>query len=175
MKRALMAAVLSCCALSARAEDSDFSAHLHAKFQVKACTVCHDFFEKKLGGLSYGSHKDRTADMCVDCHAREVTGFKDEDDWFAMPGLYTSGMNARQTCEAVKTAIHAKFKNAGMTARQLKKHLLEDPRVLWSIEGALPNSGMLPEDKKEKDLVKGGMPEWKAQVGAWIDGGMKCK
>lgn len=170
----LLAAALAAGAVQARADDSLFSTHLHAKFQVKACTVCHDFFEKKLGGLSYTSHQGRGADTCVGCHSRDVTGFKDADDWFAMPGLYTSRMNARQSCEAVMTAVHAKFKNPEMTARQLRKHLFEDPRVLWGIEGALPTSGALPEDKKQADLVKGGMTQWKSQVNAWIDGGMKC-
>ena len=175
MKRGLLAVVLMSWGLPALADDSDFSAHLHAKFQVKACTVCHDFFEKKLGGLSYKSHKGRTPDMCVGCHAQDVTGFKEEDDWFAMPGLYTSRMNARQTCDAVMSALRAKFKNPTMVARQLKKHLFEDPRVLWGIEGALPNSGMLPEGNRQKDLVKGGLQEWEKQVSAWIEGGMKCK
>ena len=175
MKRGILAVVLLSWALPALAGESDFSARLHAKFQVKGCTLCHDFFEKKLGGLSYKSHKDRTADMCVGCHSQDVTSFKDEDDWFAMPGLYTSGMNARQTCEAVMAALHAKFKNPTLVARQLRKHLFEDPRVLWGIEGGLPNSGMLPEGKKQADLVKGGIPLWKEQVNAWIEGGMKCK
>ena len=175
MKRGLLAVILLSWGLPALADDSNFSAHLHAKFQVKGCTVCHDFFEKKLGGLSYKSHKGRTPDMCVGCHSTEVTGFKEEDDWFAMPGLYTSRMNARQTCEAVMTALHAKFKNPTMVARQLRKHLFEDPRVLWGIEAALPNSGMLPEGKMQTDLVKGGLQEWKLQVNAWIEGGMKCK
>ncbi|MEO6486480.1 MAG: hypothetical protein ABIO78_00910 [Thermoanaerobaculia bacterium] len=94
MKRGLFAVVLMSWGLTALAGDSDFSAHLQAKFQVKACTVCHDF---------------------------------------------------------------------------------EDPRVLWGIEGALPNSGMLPEDKRQTDLVKGGLQEWEKQVNAWIEGGMKCK
>jgi len=43
------------------------------------------------------------------------------------------------------------------------------------IEGATPNSGMLPGGKKEKDLVKEGLPKWKEQVRAWIQGGMKCQ
>ncbi len=175
MKRSVLAVVLLFWGLPVVAEDSDFSVHLHEKFQVKGCTVCHDFFEKKLGGLSYRSHKGRTADMCVDCHTQEVSGFKEEDEWFAMPGLYTSGMNARQACEAVMTAVHARFKNPEMVARQLKKHLLEDPRVLWAIEGAVPNSGRLPEGRQETDLVKGGLRKWKEEVGAWISGGMKCK
>ena len=175
MKRGLLAVVLMSWGLPALAGDSNFSAHLQAKFQVKACTVCHDFFEKKLGGLSFKSHKGRTPDMCVGCHTQDVTGFKEEDEWFAMPGLYLSRMNSRQTCQAVMSALHAKFKNPTMVARQLKKHLFEDPRMLWGIEGALPNSGMLPEDKRQTDLVKGGLQEWEKQVNAWIEGGMKCK
>jgi hypothetical protein len=84
-------------------------------------------------------------------------------------------MDSQQTCEAVKTALHAKFKNKTMVARQLELHLFEDPRVLWGIEGATPNSGMLPGGKKEKDLVKEGMVKWKDQVKEWIQGGMKCQ
>lgn len=170
-----MTVVLICGGLPALADDSDFSTHLHAKFQVKACTTCHDFFEKNLDGLSYKSHKGRAPSACVACHTRKVTSFKDADDWFAMPGLYLSRMSARQTCEAVMDAVHAKFKNPTMVARQLRKHLLEDPRVLWGIEGALPTSGVLPQGKKQADLVKGGLQEWEKQVNAWIDGGMKCE
>jgi Domain of unknown function (DUF4431) len=56
-----------------------------------------------------------------------------------------------------------------------KIHLFEDARVLWGIEGATPNSGMLPGGKKENDLVKDGFAKWKDQVRAWIQGGMKCE
>jgi predicted CXXCH cytochrome family protein len=161
--------------MSAYADDSNFSAHLHAKFQVKACTTCHDFFDKERGGLLFKSHEGRTPDMCVYCHTKEVTGFKHPDEWFAQPGLYLSRMDAQQTCEAIKTALHAKFKSNELIARQIEHHLFEDPRVLWGIEGATPNSGMLPSDKKEKDLVKEGFTKWKDQVRAWIQGGMKCQ
>jgi hypothetical protein len=157
------------------ADDTNFSDHLHAKFQVKACTTCHDFFDKDRGGLSFKSHEGRTPDMCVYCHTKEVTGFKHPEDWFAQPDLYTSGMDPRQTCEAIKKALHAKFKSNTLITRQLELHLFEDPRVLWGIEDATPQSGMLPTGKKEKDLVKEGMAKWKEQVGSWIQGGMKCQ
>ncbi|OIP61525.1 MAG: hypothetical protein COV68_02960 [Nitrospirae bacterium CG11_big_fil_rev_8_21_14_0_20_41_14] len=104
-----------------------------------------------------------------------VTGFKQPDEWFAQPGLYTSGMDSQQTCETIKTALHAKFKNKELIARQLERHLFEDPRVLWGIEDATPNSGMLPSNKKEKDLVKEGLTKWKDQVRSWIQGGMECQ
>ena len=90
-----------------------------------------------------------------------------------MPGLYLSGMNPRQTCKAVMVALHRSSKTRRWW-RGSKKHLFEDP-ALWSIEGVLPTSGMLPEGKKQTDLVKGGFPEWEKQVNAWIEGGMKCK
>lgn len=157
------------------ADDGNFSTHLHAKFQVKACTVCHDFFERERRGLSFNSHKGRTPEMCMYCHTKGVTGFDHPDDWFAQPGLYLSGMDAEQTCETIKTAMHAKFKNSKMVARQIETHLFQDPRVLWGIEGATPNSGKLPANKKQKDLVKGGLAEWKAQVRTWIQGGLKCQ
>ncbi len=57
----------------------------------------------------------------------------------------------------------------------MENHLFNDPRVLWAIEGAIPNSGKLPFNKQEADMVKGGMKEWKFQVMAWINGGMKCE
>jgi hypothetical protein len=167
--------VLVLWSVAALADDSDFSAHLSVKFQTRGCTTCHDFFEKGRGGIAFGSHKGRTPDMCVLCHTQQITGFRHADDWFAQPGLYTSGMDARQTCEAVKTALHASFKNREMVARQLELHLFEDPRVLWGIDGATPKSGMLPGGAKEKDLVKEGLPKWKEQVKAWIQGGMKCQ
>ncbi len=164
MKSTLLALLLSTWSSAAWADGADFSARLFPKFQVKACTTCHDFFEKKRGGLSFKSHEDRTPDTCVLCHSKEVTGFKHADDWFARPGLYTSGMNSKQTCEAIKKVLHAEFKSETLVARDIEKHLFEDARVLWAIEGATPNSGLLPEDKKEPDLVK-----------AWIKGGMKCR
>lgn len=157
------------------AADGDFSRHLFKKFQVKACTTCHDFHEKKRGGLAFKSHKDRTPDMCAACHSKDVTGFRHEEEWFARPGLYTSGMTAKQTCEAVKTALHAKFKSPELLKRDVEKHLFEDSRVLWAIEGATPQSGNLPEEKREADLVKGGLGEWKAHVSAWIGAGMPCR
>jgi len=157
------------------ADDALFSTNLFAKFQVKGCTVCHDFHSQERGGLAFASHKGRSAESCVACHRREVTGYEYAEDWFAQPGLYESGMDARQTCEATKTALHARFKSQTLLARQLQKHLFEDPRVLWGIEGATPASGKLPGNKVESDLVKGGMKRWKAEVTAWIDGGMKCE
>jgi hypothetical protein len=175
MKIGILAVVLLTWSISASADDADFSKNLFSKFQTRGCTTCHDFFEKDRGGIVFKSHKGRGPDMCVMCHAQEVTGFKNADDWFAQPGLYLSGMDAQQTCEATKTALHTKFKNSGMVARQMEHHLFEDPRVLWGIEGATPRSGMLPGGGKEKDLVKEGLPKWKSQVRAWIEGGMKCQ
>jgi hypothetical protein len=84
-------------------------------------------------------------------------------------------MDAKQTCETTMNALHAKFKSKTLLKKQMEKHLFEDPRVLWGIEGATPKSGSLPSGKKEADLVKGGMNLWKEQVKAWIDGGMKCQ
>jgi hypothetical protein len=161
--------------ISALAGDSDFSTHLYSKFQTRGCTTCHDFFEKERGGIAFKSHEGRSPDMCMYCHTSEVTGFKHADEWFAQPGLYTSGMDSQQTCEATKTALHAKFKSKGLVARQMELHLFEDPRVLWGIEGATANSGMLPGGEREKSLVKEGLAKWKDQVKAWIQGGMKCQ
>jgi hypothetical protein len=175
MKTSIFVAVLLAWSISALADDSTFSSHLFANFQTKGCTTCHDFYEKERGGLSFNSHNGRTPGMCVYCHTKEVTGFIYSDEWFARPGLYTSGMDAQQTCEATKAALQAAFKNKEMLARQLELHLFEDPRVLWGIEGATPKSGMLPGGAKEKDLVKEGLPKWKDHVRAWIQGGMKCQ
>jgi hypothetical protein len=174
MKYAILVVLLLAWSITAVADDSKFSTHLHAKFQSTACTNCHDFFVKKLGGLSFKSHKGRTSDICVFCHSQSVTGFKHPDEWFAMPGLYTSGMGPKQTCEAIKKALHAEFKNDKLMARQIENHVFEDPRVLWAIEKATPNSGKLPGDQKAKGLVTGGFDKWKTQVRAWIAGGMKC-
>ncbi len=152
-----------------------FSTRLYPKFQAKACTQCHDFFLQKLNGLSFNSHIERTAEKCVECHKQEVTGFATADEWFAQPGLYTSDMNAQQTCETIMNGMQAQFKHKDKLARDLAKHLFESPRVLWGIAGATPNSGRLPEKKMELGLVQGGMEEWKAEVNAWIQGGMKCQ
>lgn len=175
MKITIIVAALLAISIPASAEESSFSTQLYPKFQVRGCTNCHDYFEKERGGLVFTSHKGRSPDLCIYCHTGAVTGFKHADEWFAQPGLYTSGMDAQQTCEAVKTALHTKFKNRGMAARQMEQHLFEDPRVLWGIEGATPKSGQLPGDGKENDLVKGGLAKWKEQVRGWIDGGMKCQ
>ena len=160
----------------ANADDTMFSTHLYAKFKVKACTTCHDFFEEDKDGLYFTSHaKRRDVNRCKTCHNQKVTGFEHVGDWFAMPGLYLSGMDAKETCEQIKKAFHAEFKSVDLLASQMEHHLFKDPRVLWGIEGATPNSGKLPFKKQETDLVKGGMEEWKTQVTAWIDGGMKCE
>jgi hypothetical protein len=175
MKISVFVVVLLAWSIPALADDSNFSTNLYSKLQTKGCTICHDFFEEERGGVAFKSHKGRSSDMCVYCHTKDVTGFKYADEWFAQPGLYTSGMDSQQTCEAIKTALHAKFKNKGMVARQMELHLFEDPRVLWGIEGATTKSGMLPGGEKEKDLVKEGLTKWKDQVSAWIQGGMKCQ
>lgn len=175
LKHAFTAALALHCG-AALADDSKFSTHLHAKFQAKACTICHDFNEKEKKGLFYNTHVSRRdPNRCATCHSSEVTGFEHAHDWFAMPGLYTSGMDARETCEKTKKAFHAEFKSGDLLAMQMKNHLFSDPRILWAIEGATPNSGKLPFGKKAADLVKGGLDEWKAQVTAWIRGGMKCE
>ncbi len=175
MKIILCVIALFVLSIPALAEDITFSTHLFPKFQVRACTACHDYFEKDRSGLGFKSHKGRSPDMCIYCHTEGVTGFKHADEWFAQPGLYTSGMNPQQTCEAIKKALHTTFKNKQMVARQMELHLFEDPRVLWGIEGATPKSGHLPSDGRENDLVKEGLATWKEQVKAWIDGGMKCQ
>lgn len=157
------------------ADDTLFSTHLFAKFQVKSCTLCHDFHSQSRAGLVFASHKGRSPESCAACHRQGVTGFEHPEDWFARPGLYLSGMDAKQTCETTKAALNGKFKSQILLARDMKRHLLEDPRVLWGIEGALADSGQLPSGKVEHDLVKGGMERWTAEVTAWIDGGMKCE
>jgi predicted CXXCH cytochrome family protein len=175
MKKSMFTVLLIAWSITAMADDSDFSAHLYAKFKTRGCTRCHDFHDKTRGGLVYNTHKGRGPEMCTYCHTREVTGYEHPDEWFAQPGLYLSGMDAKQTCETMMAALHAGFKSRELLARQIEKHLFEDPRVLWGIEGATSRSGMLPGGKKEEDLVKGGMALWKEQVTAWIQGGMKCK
>lgn len=168
-------AVLLALARPASCADDAFGAKLHAKFQVKACTACHDFHDEPRAGLALKGHKGRSPVTCAKCHSAKVTGFVHEDDWFARPGLYMSGMTAKEACELIKEGLNAKFKSPALLARELEKHLLEDPRVLWSIDGATPNSGMLPGGKKDDELVKGGLQEWTEQVRAWIAGGMKCE
>ncbi|MGK5086588.1 hypothetical protein WDW86_03450 [Bdellovibrionota bacterium FG-2] len=156
-------------------DGSLFSTYLFPKFQAKGCIGCHDFYEKRLGGLSFTTHIDRTAEKCVECHKQEVTGFATADEWFTRPGLYTSDMNAQQTCETVLAGMHASFKHKDKLARDLTQHLLGSPRVLWGIADATPNSGRLPEGKVENDLVTGGLEQWKEEVDAWVQGGMKCR
>lgn len=174
MNRLLLIALTLLIATPSFADDTRFSTHLFAKFQKQACTKCHDFFEKARNGLSFTDHSGRSVEMCIVCHSQSVTGFKHPEEWFAQPGLYTSGMDSRTTCETVKTALHASFKNSRLVKHQMEKHLLEDPRVLWGIEGATPRSGTLPSGKREQDLVPGGMELWEKQVKAWINGGMRC-
>jgi len=158
------------------ADDTMFSAKLYPKFQAKSCTNCHDFHDQARNGLFYGTHATRRdVNRCVICHTQTVTGFERNFDWFAQPGLYTSNMDAKATCEKTKEVLHAEFKSSALLAKQLETHLFTDPRVLWGIEGATPTSGNLPFNKKQVDLVKGGLAEWKAQVTAWINGGMKCE
>ncbi len=174
MKRCLMLFTLLPWGVMALADDTKFSTHLHAKFQAKACTSCHDYFVEKLKGLDFGSHKGRKPDSCVLCHRQAVTGFEHPEEWFARPGLYTSGMSAKETCETMKAAIQAEFKSKALIAREMEEHLLKDPRVLWGIEGATANSGLLPGGQRDEGLVKGGFQSWKEQVRAWIKAGMSC-
>ncbi len=162
--------------LSARAGDHVFSRRLYPKFQTRACTVCHDFYERTRNGLAFSSHRKRLdPNRCPKCHNAGVTGFKHPEEWFAMPGLYTSGMSPRQTCKKIKEALHARFKSDRLIAAQVERHLFTDPRVLWGIEGATEKSGRLPFKKREKDLVKGGLDEWGKEVRMWTAGGLECE
>ncbi|MFH1044927.1 MAG: cytochrome c3 family protein [Pseudomonadota bacterium] len=171
----IVALVLAAWVAEARADEALFGTTLWPKFQAKACTTCHDFFEKERNGQLFGTHQARTPAMCMLCHTTEVNGFEHPDEWFARPGLYLSGMDAVQTCEAVKKALNAESKSESLLARQMQIHLFTDPRVLWGIAGATPKSGQRPDGSAETDLVKGGMDEWRKQVLAWIAGGMKCE
>lgn len=176
MKAPLPLLVLALSAFSAQADDTKFSTHLHAKFMAPSCTKCHDFFEKDKKGFAFNTHFSRKdPNACTNCHSAEVTGFEHPEEWFAQSGLYTSGMDAVQTCEKTKEALHGKFKSNKLMARQFENHLFNDPRVLWGIEGATPKSGNLPGGKKEEGMIKGGLDEWKAHVKAWVAGGMKCE
>lgn len=167
---------LSLASGNAQADDALFSANLYTKFQAKACTNCHDFYDQEKDGRSFNTHAKRLdVNRCATCHTTAVNGFAHVEEWFAVPGLYTSGMDAKTTCEKIKEVLHFEFKSDTLRAAQMKKHLLTDPRVLWGIEGATPQSGNLPFHKKEAGMVTGGMEEWTAQVSAWIDGGMKCE
>jgi hypothetical protein len=83
-------------------------------------------------------------------------------------------MNALQTCETIKREMHVQFKHNGKAARDMTEHLLESPRVLWGIAGATPKSGKLPKGNTEKNLVQGGLAQWKTEVNTWIQGGMVC-
>jgi hypothetical protein len=175
MKKIILIIVILFWGITALAEDSFFSLQLNPKFQMKGCTNCHDFYDEGRSGLFFNSHRGRTSDQCVYCHTQDITGFKYASDWFARPGLYTSGMDSKETCEAIKTGLHAKFKNQELLARELERHLFDDPRILWAIEGATPNSGQLPNGEKEKNLVKEGLSKWKKQISGWIKEGMKCQ
>jgi len=174
MKSAIFACLIAGLGLTAWADDAAFSTRLFPKFQVKACTNCHDFFDKELKGLSSSTHKGRTPKTCAMCHSKTITGFQHPFEWFARTGLYTSGMDEKQTCEAIKSALHAKFKSPALLARDMENHLLNDARVLWAIAGATPNSGKRPDRSKQQDLVKGGLDQWRAQIKAWIKDGMRC-
>lgn len=161
---------------TAHANDTLFSTNLFAKFHAGSCTICHDFFEKEKDGLAFTTHaKRRNVERCTSCHKSGITGFKHSSDWFAQPGLYTSGMDSKATCEKIMEVLNAKFQSKDLLARDLEHHLLEDPRVLWGIKGATPESGDLPFKKKQTDMVEGGLDEWKREVMAWIKGGMKCE
>lgn len=173
--RKIVFAAMAMTVQPALAEDVKFSTNLHEKFQAKACTQCHDFHDKERKGFYYNTHVSRRdVNRCSTCHTQDVTGFEHAHEWFAMPSLYMSGMDAKTTCETIKKSFHPEFKSDALQAQQMQTHLLTDPRVLWGIEGATPKSGNLPFGKKEPGMVKGGIDEWKSQVTAWISGGMKC-
>ena len=51
------------------ADDSLFNTNLFAKFQVKACTTCHDFYEQDKNGLAFTTHAKRLdVNRCKSCH-----------------------------------------------------------------------------------------------------------
>ena len=101
MKFGLFLVVLGIWSVSSLSDEKKFSTHLHAKFHVKACTNCHDFFIKKRREPLLTIHKDITPDMCLGCHDKSVTGFKDEDS--GLPDLVSTLRDgAKQTCEAIR-------------------------------------------------------------------------
>lgn len=174
MRRFFLTTLLIVLCLRMNVEAEPFSKHLYKKFQAKSCTTCHDFFKPDVG-LGANSHHGRGENTCTMCHNPSVTGFKPEVKWHTIQGLYTSDMNAKEVCELTLKFLKEKHPESNDLAKIVEKHLLEDSFVLWGIEGATPNSGKLPFRKTQPDLIKGGMVEWKAQVKAWIDGGMSCE
>jgi hypothetical protein len=159
----------------ALADDTKFSTHLHAKFHHSACLTCHQFFTKNIAGtgkkgLAWNTHFARKQQKCTECHTTEVSSMEKAEDWFADQELDYTGMGPKETCEFIKTTHHGK---TGTPAAMLS-HLMTDPRILWGIKGGLPNSGKLPMGKKA-ELIPGDIDEWRTQVAAWINGGMKCE
>lgn len=175
MLKPFLAACLAALSASAWADDTKFSTHLHAKFHHSSCLTCHQFFTKNIAGtgkkgIGWTNHFARKQQACTECHTTAVTSMEKAEDWFADKDLDYTGMGPKETCEFIKTTHHGK---TGTPAAMLS-HLMTDPRILWAIKGGLPNAGGLPQGKKA-ELIPGDIDEWRTQVAAWINGGMKCE
>lgn len=175
LRKLTLAAGIALGAGGAAADDTKFSTHLHAKFHHSACLTCHQFFTRNIAGtgkrgIGWTHHIANKNRNCVECHTAEVTGFKHAEEWFADPNIDYSGMGPKETCEFVKTTLNGKYS----TQEMMLKHLLTDPRILWAIEGGQEKVGGLPGGKK-RELIPGNFDEWRAQVTAWVGGGMKCE
>jgi hypothetical protein len=138
-----------------------FGDSLNRKFHHDRCLQCHQFNSKQSNGRAYTSHRSRY--LCETCHKPALTGLA-PGEWMAPAGskMDYTGMSARDTClMAVRNAP------SGDKKETLRHHLLRDVRVLWAID-----SGMTPGGQRER--IPGGIEEWRRDVQAWIDAGMRC-
>jgi hypothetical protein len=163
MKRSILFwLVIASVVLSGHAAPLKFSDALYPKFHHDRCLQCHQFNSKTSNGRSYGSHRNRY--LCENCHKSRLTGLT-PGEWMAPEGgrMDYTGKSARETCLMVLRNIGSGDKKA-----LLRRHLLQDQRVLWAIQG-----GMTPAGARER--VPGGVDEWRRDVNAWIDDGMFCE
>lgn len=138
-----------------------FSDSLARKFHHDRCLQCHQFNSKQSNGRAYNTHRSRY--LCETCHKPAFTGLA-TGDWMAPAGskMDYTGMSPRDTClMAMRNAP------AGDKRETLRHHLLHDARVLWAI-----TNGVTPAGQRER--IPGGIEEWRRDVQAWYDAGMRC-
>ena len=143
------------------AEPVTFGDRLHAKFQHGRCLTCHQFNTQKRQGLSYTTH--RTRYLCAQCHRPEVVGLPPNTEWIAPQNLDYTGFSAAATCRLIKQRM-----GHDPDGSKLAHHLLADGRIKWAF-----NSGMTPGG--QRPVVPGGYAEFKEEIEAWVQDGMRCE
>lgn len=138
-----------------------FGDRLHAKFQHPRCLICHQFNTYQRQGLTYTTHRSRY--LCIQCHRADVVGMPPETVWIAPTNMDYTGFSAAATCKLIKQRM-----GVDPDGKKLAHHLLTDGRILWALESGMTPAGQRPP-------VPGGYAEFKRDIEAWVQDGMRCE